>query len=293
MLEANIIVTVNGVPIEDKALAAAMQGLAQEQFYSTLAEVPEKDHAGLRELALERLIARELIYQAALAQGVVATQEEVDAEKTRIVRMAGNPKDFWSRLAERGMDEAAFVRMVRKDVTTDLMSARRLEELPEPEQDEIESFFRRHSDQLRRPERVRVRHILFLIDPQDPERASRLAAEVRDLAKEEDFGALAQKYSSCPTAPGGGDLGFVRRQDLDPTFAEAVFCAAVDEITGPVRTPFGLHLIKVSERDLPGPPTLEESRSRIVDMLKRIKGSELLSAWVGGLRQEAKIVILE
>jgi len=293
MPQANIIATVNGVPIDDKALAAAMQGLAQEQFHATLEDVPETEHAGLREMALERLIARELIYQAALAQGVVATQEEIDAEKARIVRMAGNPKDFWSRLAERGMDEAAFVRMVRKDVTADLMSARRLENLPDPVQEEIESFFHRHSDQLRRPERVRASHILFPIDPQDPDQASRLAEEVRALAKEGDFGTPAQKFSSCPSAPGGGDLGLVRRQELDPTFSEAVFSAVVGEVIGPVRTPFGLHLIKVSERDLPGLPTLEESRTRIIDLLKRIKGGELLSAWVEELRQEAQIVILE
>ena len=155
MLSQDIIATVNGVPIEQKALAAAMQGLAQEQFHATLDEVPEKEHAGLRAMAVERLIARELIYQAALAAGVVASKDEVDAEKARIVRMAGNPNDFWIRLAERGMDELSFERMVRKDVTADLMSARYLEDLADPTPEEVETFFREHSEKLRQPDSVR------------------------------------------------------------------------------------------------------------------------------------------
>ena len=80
-------------------------------------------------MALERLIARELIYQAALAEGIVADDASVEAEVSRILRMMGNPENFWSRLAERGMDEASFLRMVRKDVTVDQMTSRKLEGL--------------------------------------------------------------------------------------------------------------------------------------------------------------------
>lgn len=288
---SDIVATVNGAPIDAKAVQAAMQGLAQEQFHTTVAELPTVEHARLREMALERLIARELIYQAALASGVVASQEDVQAEKSRIVRMAGNPKNFWARLAERGMDEKAFERMVRKDVTVDLMSARKLAELPEPGAEEVEMFFRRYPDQLRRPERVRVAHILFPVDPQQPKQAIDQANEIRARAETEDFSALARQYSACPSAPGGGDLGFVRREDLDETFADAVFNQATGEISGPIKTPFGIHLAKVLERDKPGPPTLEEARPGILAVLKRMAGARLMEQWVDELRSQAKIEV--
>ena len=96
------IATVNGSPIDDKALRAAMQSLAQENFHATLAEVPPDAHDDLQVMAMERLVARELIFQAALAEGLVADDAAVEAETARILRMMGQPKDFWPRLAERG-----------------------------------------------------------------------------------------------------------------------------------------------------------------------------------------------
>lgn len=287
----NIIATVNGVPIDEKSLAAATQGLAQEQFHATLAEVPPKEHASLRAMALERLIARELICQAALAEGLVASTEEVAAERDRIIRLAGRPQDFWRRLAERGMDEAGFERMVRKDVTADLMTARKTAEVSDPGAEEIEAFFREHYDRLGKPERVKVSHILLPVDPENRHLAEQKALRIKELAAREEFQDLARKFSACPSAPGGGSLGYVRRHDLDSSLADAVFGAPVGEIVGPVPTPLGLHLVKVEAHERPGPPTLGECRPQIIDVLRRIKASALLESWVAELRQNAAIVI--
>ncbi|MDH3809203.1 MAG: SurA N-terminal domain-containing protein, partial [Desulfuromonadales bacterium] len=156
-----LVAAVNGSPIDNKTLNAAMQSLAQEQFHATLDEIPLESHEELSAMALERLIARELIFQAALAEGVVADDASVEDESARILRMMGNPADFWKRLAERGMDEATFLRMVRKDVTVDQMSVRKCREIEEPTEAEIKDFFFAHPDQLRGQERVRVSHILL------------------------------------------------------------------------------------------------------------------------------------
>lgn len=286
-----VVATVNGAPIDRKALEAAMQSLAMEQFRTGLDGVAAEARAELREMALERLIARELIYQAALAEGVVASAEEVAAETARIVRLAGNPANFWERLAERGMDPVAFERMVRKDVTADLMTARRLEEVPEPEEAEILAFFRDHPEQLRRPERVRVSHLLLAVDPDAPDQAMQQAEALKQQAQQEDFKALAKQHSVCPSAPGGGDLGMVRREEVDPAFADAIFAAPVGEVGGPVRSAFGVHLFLVEARDNPGPPTLEEARPRISEVLKRLQAGRLMAAWVAELRQAATISV--
>ena len=68
-------------------------------------------------------------------------------------------------------------------------------------------------------------------------------------------------------------------------------CQIVDEVGEPVRTPYGYHLIKVSEREIPAPPTLEEARDKIIAFLKQDKCSKLLEEWVGLLRQGAEITI--
>ncbi len=286
------VATVNGVPIDGKALGAAMQSLAQEEFHATLAELPQTTHGELRAMALERLVARELIFQAALAAGFVANEDEVAAETSRILRQVGNPADFWQRLAERGMDEASFRRMVRKDVTVDRYTARQLESVAEPQESEIEAFYRKHPEQLRSAERVRVSHILLEAGGLTAEENLARARCLRNEAVTGDFAALARKHSDCPSAPGGGDLGFIRRGDVDPTFADAAFSQVVGEVGEPVRTPFGLHLVKVTAREIPSPPTLDEARPRIIQFLKRAAGAELLKDWVADLRQGARIEIL-
>lgn len=285
------IATVNGSPIDEKALKAAMQSLAQEQFHATLDEVPTESHDELRAMALERLIARELIFQAALAEGVIADDAAVEEESARILRMMGNPADFWKRLAERGMDQATFLRMVRKDVTVDRMSVQKCRDIEEPTEDEIKDFFFAHPDQLRGHERVRASHILLPVDPEHPEKSLEQAKTIKLKASQGDFAETAKAHSICASAPGGGELGFIRREDVDPSFADAAFSQVVNEVGEPVRTPYGYHLIKITEREIPAPPTLEEARDKIVAFLKQSKSSRLLETWVTTLRQGAEIMI--
>jgi peptidyl-prolyl cis-trans isomerase C len=287
------VASVNGSPIDNKALIAAMQSLAQEHFHALLAEVPQQSHAELRNMALERLIARELIFQTALAEGFVADEVAVADESSRILRMMGNPADFWQRLAERGMDQPAFLRMVRKDVTVDQFSARRLAMVAEPTEREIREFFSTYPDKLRERERVRASHILVALDPDDPEKALEYAKVLKLRAEQEGFAEIARRYSVCASAPGGGELGFIRRGDVDPTFADAAFSQIVDEIGNPVRTPYGYHLIKVTAHERPAPQTLDEVRGKIVGFLKKAEGSRLLQAWVDDLRRNAAIVITD
>ena len=288
-----LVVTVNSSPIDAKALNAAMQSLAQEHFHATLDEVPGESYAELKSMALERLVARELIFQAALAAGFVADEAAVEEETTRILRMMGNPKDFWQRLADRGMDEAAFLRMVRKDVTVDQMSARKLENIEEPQEDEIRAFFSSYPDKLREHERVRVSHILLPLDPNDPEKSLLSACSLKAKAEAEDFAEVARLHSICASAPGGGDLGYIRREDVDPTFADAAFSQVVGEVGDPVRSPYGYHLIKVTAHEIPSPPTLEECRGKIIAFLKKARGSKMLEDWVAELHCNAEIVYHE
>lgn len=288
-----LVATVNGSPIDIKALSAAMQSLAQEHFHATLEEVPQESHAELKSMALERLIARELIFQASLAEGFVADEAAVKEETSRILRMMGNPADFWNRLSERGMDESSFLRMVRKDVTVDQMSARKLEAVAEPSEEELKQFFSAYPDKLRDQERVRASHILLPLDPDDPGTALELAMSLKVRAEQEGFAEIAKLHSVCASAPGGGELGYIRREDVDPTFADAAFSQIVGEVGAPVRTPYGYHLIKVSEHEIPAPPTFDEARSKIIGFLKQAKGAKLLETWVSELRKGAKIVMLE
>ncbi len=284
-----VVARINGVPIAAADLHTTMQSLASEQFRTPLENVPDEARPELREMALSRLIARELIYQYALNQGIVASPEAIEAEKNRILRQMGNPNDFWARLDAAGMDEISFLRMLRKDVTVDQVTADKLAEIPDPDEETIRRFFSQHAEKLRSPVQVRVRHILLPIDPDQPAAAEAAAGELLAIANCANFAELARQHSICPTAAGGGDLGYVRREDLDPTFAEAAFQLPPGEIGGPVRTPFGVHLLLVEDRRNPAPLTLEQARPNIISYCRREEGSRRLDLWVETLRKQASI----
>lgn len=68
------------------------------------------------------------------------------------------------------------------------------------------------------------------------------------IATGEDFAALAQQYSSCPSGRNGGDLGSFGPGQMVPEFDRVVFSAPVNEVQGPVKTQFGYHLLEVTQR---------------------------------------------
>jgi peptidyl-prolyl cis-trans isomerase C len=101
-------------------------------------------------------------------------------------------------------------------------------------------------------EEVRARHILVPTE-------SEARAALNEIRGGADFMAVAQRRSTGPGAREGGDLGFFRRGDMVPEFAEAAFALQAGQVSeNPVRSPFGWHVIKVEERRTAAPPPFEE-----------------------------------
>lgn len=88
---------------------------------------------------------------------------------------------------------------------------------------------------------VRASHILV-----------KTAAEAMEIKKEidagGDFGYYAQRYSVCPSGQRGGDLGYFGRGQMVPEFENKAFSLPVGEVSSPVFSPFGWHIIKVTDR---------------------------------------------
>lgn len=85
--------------------------------------------------------------------------------------------------------------------------------------------------------KIKARHILV-------EQEYEATDLIKKMTEGSTFDELAQKFSKCPSRARGGDLGEFGRGRMVPAFEEAAFALKVDEVSGPVRTPFGYHLIK-------------------------------------------------
>lgn len=124
----------------------------------------------------------------------------------------------------------------------------------------------------------------ILVDSED--KAKALKAEI-DGGK--DFAEVAKENSSDGSAANGGDLGWFGKGQMVPAFEEAVVAMKVGEVSGPVQSQFGWHLIKLNETRETTPPPLDEARPEIENQLKQAA----LEARLTELRGTAKIVTPE
>lgn len=145
-------------------------------------------------------------------------------------------------------------------------------------------------------ERVRARHILLLY-PEGADQAQRdsvraLAEELRDRARAgEDFAALAEEHSDDEgSAARGGDLNFFERGTMVPPFEEAAFDMEPGEVSDPVESEFGLHVIRVEEREF---PTFEEIAEQFREEVRAQQETEAESIFVAGIEEPANVELEE
>ncbi len=133
--------------------------------------------------------------------------------------------------------------------------------------DEIRKFYNEHGDMLAQPE-VRASHILV-------ETLEAAQGALKRIKDGEAFADVAKDVSLCPSRDVGGDLGFFRRGMMVPEFEEAVFAMNNDDVSEPVQTQFGYHIIfKSGEKGTKKPP-FDEAKASIEQILQLQKQNEL------------------
>jgi parvulin-like peptidyl-prolyl isomerase len=141
---------------------------------------------------------------------------------------------------------------------------------------------------------VRASHLLFrLTTTMTP--AERNAARVRLLTIRQDivsgkisFADAARRWSECPSAANGGDIGsFLRKGSVEESFASAAFALKADEVSDVVQTSYGLHLIKVTERKTGTPSDFKKIEAKV----RQFAGEEMLRDALAQERQVARIDI--
>lgn len=152
--------------------------------------------------------------------------------------------------------------------------------------DEIAAYYEQHLNSFQQAERVRARHILFKVpanasaeqEAQQRTQAETVLAALREGA---DFATLAQQSSEDPaTAEQGGDLGFFPRGQMVKPFEDEAFSLPIGEVSAPLRTTFGWHLLRVEDKQSERTKTLEEAQPEIRAQLQEAKGREALEAFL-------------
>lgn len=256
----------------------AQQRLTPQQF--------EEDFR--RALLVNQLIAgvssSSAVVPAAVEQGLRLQGQERDVRYLRI------PSTRYRDLVKIGPDEVAAyyeanksrfleperVRLQYLELSLDVIAA----DLTATDA-EIEQLYASEKERLIADEQRRARHILIQLDESADENAVAAAQrQAEDLVKRlrtgEDFAALAKEFSDDPgSAAEGGDLGLFGKGMMVPEFEDAAFALANGEISGPVRSPFGFHIIQVTEIQAAQVPSLDELRPQLAIQAARNKAEHL------------------
>lgn len=116
----------------------------------------------------------------------------------------------------------------------------------------VQTYFDKNKAEFDQEEQVKAQHILISVDPAQKDADSKALAKIKDIQnqlKSKDFGLLAGQVSEDPgSKKQNGDLGFFQRGSMVPEFEEVAFNLKVGQVSEPVKTQFGYHLIKVNEK---------------------------------------------
>ena len=135
-------------------------------------------------------------------------------------------------------------------------------------EDEIRYYYNENQEEFKAPTTVEARHILFKLDmnadAKTVERTKENAINVMKMAREgKDFSELAKQYSEGPSGANGGYLGAFKKEDMVKPFADKAFSMKAGEVSDPVRTQFGWHIIKVEKVNESRKRSYEEAKEEI------------------------------
>lgn len=213
---------------------------------------------------LGRLIDDQILLKEAESQNLKVSPEEIDARVEEVIqsnmRQLGGPEAFQAQLKKEGITEQELRNRYREEARRQLLATHLVQKDVRPKvslpADAARKFFEDNRSQLpKKPRALRIQDCFFRTDPDSVllNRARERALEVRQqIAGGMPFTEAARKFSDDPRGSEGGVLGRFERGDLDPDLEKEAFALQAGEVSQPVLTRFGYHLITLTGKDPQG-----------------------------------------
>lgn len=271
-----------GVRAETSAPAKTAEGIAavvgdrpilrsevEEQFQS-LAPQMQVDPAdtaasnGLRREILGRLVDDQVLVLEAKSQSIEVTEEEVRQEVQQAIQnnieQLGGADAFQAQLKKEGLTQVQLEQRYTDEARKQLLAQRLIQKEVRPKinlsEEDVKRFYQDNRDRLpKKPRSLHLYDLFILVRPDsvlDLRARDRAAAAKKAIAGGMSFAEAAKQNSDAPDAPEGGHLGRFTKDDLDGDFERAAFSVPVGQVSDPVRSRYGWHVLKVTDRDPQG-----------------------------------------
>jgi peptidyl-prolyl cis-trans isomerase SurA len=239
--------------VEEKLFLLDAQGQLKSRDSTQVAQ--------MRKEILDRLIEERLVVQRAKSQPDIKTdetdlQKRVDDAMDKVRSQFPSPDAFRNALNQEGITETMLRERYHNDIEQEMLGqrivSREVRSKVEVTTDDVEKYFKENKDQLpRKPTEVELAHFLARSVDASVEQAARDKIEKARarIVGGEKFEDVAAQVSDDPSRGRGGLLGWFQKGDLDPAFEAAAESLQVGELSGPVRSAFGYHVLEVLERE--------------------------------------------
>ena len=229
---------------------------------------------------LQQMVQRALVFQYAKQHNINVTDDEVNKQLATIEQRfpAGQ---FETILKNQGMTLDDAKNVVREQVIV----KKAVDQNVTVTDAQIKDYFAKNHAQFDQPKQVRARHILVKTKGE----ADSIEAQLKRGA---DFATLAKKYSMDPGSKDkGGELGFFGPGAMVKSFEDVAFSMKPGQISQPVQTPFGWHIIQVEEVRPASTATLASAHDKVRDQLLAVQEQQLVPQFMQTLQAGAKINI--
>lgn len=245
--------------------------ISKDQFYDRLLEMYGSQ-------VLDSMITEKIVELEAKKAKISVTDEDVQKELDKMIEQVGGEEMFNYQLAYSGytMDQ------MKEELKNYLTIVKILEPKIEITDEEINSYFEENKDRFAQEEEVQASHILV----DDEETANKVKKLLDDGG---DFAALAKEYSKDGSAQSGGDLGYFTKGEMIQEFEDAAFSMEIGQVSEPVKSEYGYHIIKVTDKKEAQEATLENSKDEIKDILRNQKVNELYPTWITEMQEQYDI----
>lgn len=271
VLLITLIVTV-GFAKKESAASVNGEKISKEELFQKMAHLYGND-------TLESLITNKVIELESDKQKVKVTGTEIDEELTKLQDSYGGEDAFASALQQNNVS----IDQVREDIEHYLLAEKMIKPSIKITEKEMKTYFEENKDSFDQKEQVKASHILV-----KDEAAAKKVKEELDNGK--DFAELAKKYSTDKSnAAAGGDLGYFGKGEMAEEFEKAAFSLKIDEISEPVKTEFGYHIIKVSDKKAAKAAEYEDHKKEIKEKLMDEKIQAEYPNWLKEKKTDYKI----
>jgi len=299
---------VKPVPAQIPAIVARVNGEAIEkwEFENAIKRVearagsavpPDKRDEVLRNV-LDQLVAYHLLAQESRARKLEVADAEVDAKMTEIKGSFPTEQAFQESLSAQGLTVDHLKQQTRTSIQVGKIIDAEVAAKVAVQDTDISAFYQQNLERFKQGDTVHASHILIAF-PQNasPEQKAAAKTKAQSVLKQvrggADFATVARAESQDPgSAQNGGDLGFFPKGQMTPAFEEAAFTLKPGAVSNLVETPFGYHIIKVTERRGPRTTPLAEVSPQIKQFLEQGQREQKLEQLVQQVKGKSKVEIL-